>query len=613
MTNSSNELYNPIEEYGVIGDMRTAALVCRTGSIDFFCYPQFDSPTIFAALLDAEKGVRFSISLDNEAGTQRQLYLPSTNILLTRLHTPEALVEITDFMPIVTGSERGALVRRLAVVRGEATVKMRCAPRFDYARTSHRVVRKSDDEVQFIPDNSHEQRPLMLRASRPLSLEGSDAVSRFQVGEGETVNFVLFDPQSPPCGLGSLVASYCDQSFEDTAAYWQDWAGRIPLGGHWRGIVERSALVLKLLISAPHGSMVAAPTFGLPEKLGGERNWDYRYTWIRDAAFALYALLRLGFGQETKDFMRWLANRGLVSDEKGALQVLYRVDGGSDLDEKMLDHLEGYKGSSPVRIGNAAADQLQLDLYGGLIDAIYLSDKHVEKISDESWRNVLSIVGWVADNWHRPDEGIWEVRGGRHHFLHSRLMCWVAIDRALRIAMKNSFPVPLEKWRQERDAIYEEIHSEFWDSNQQSFVQRKGSTDLDASLLLMPLVKFISPRDPKWLSTMEAIENTLVHDALCRRYLPSGIDGLDGDEGAFTPCSFWYIECLSRAGQVKKARLLFEKMTGYANHLGLFSEELGACGEHLGNYPQALSHLALISAASRLERDLGPREGEFRL
>jgi GH15 family glucan-1,4-alpha-glucosidase len=394
--------------------------------------------------------------------------------------------------------------------------------------------------------------------------------------------------------------------FKETVNFWHGWIGRAQYSGRWREIVLRSALALKLMFSQTHGSLVAAPTFGLPEQLGGERNWDYRYTWIRDASFTLYALIRLGYTEEAGQFMRWIEDRCMDLAPDGSLQIMYGHDGRKVLTEATLEHLEGYKGSQPVRVGNGAYDQLQLDVYGELMDSIYLYNKYGEPISYQLWENIVRLIGWVVEHWHVPDEGIWEVRGGRQEFLYSRLMCWVAVDRAIRLAERRSFPYPSDKWRATRDDIYRDIMISFWDPVRGTFVQHRGASTVDASSLLMPMVKFVSPTDPRWRSTLRAIEHDLVDDSLVYRYrVDTGAnDGLLGDEGTFTMCSFWYTEVLARGGDPQKARFLFEKMLGYANHLGLYAEELGPHGEHLGNFPQAFTHLALISAAYAIDRKL---------
>jgi GH15 family glucan-1,4-alpha-glucosidase len=369
-------------------------------------------------------------------------------------------------------------------------------------------------------------------------------------------------------------------------------------------IVNRSALVLKLMTSHKYGSIIAAPTFGLPEAIGGVRNWDYRYTWIRDASFTIYALIRLGYTKEAREFMCWVEKQCRDIGNAGNLRLMYTIDGKKDLHETELNHLEGYKHSRPVRIGNGAHTQVQLDIYGELLDSVYLYDKYGEPISYDFWQNLTHQVNWVCSNWHLEDEGIWEVRGGKKEFLYSRLLCWVAIDRAMKIAANHSYPLP-DRWIAERDKIFNSIHTDFWNEELKAFVQYKGATTVDAATLLMPLIRFISPKDPRWLSTLQQIEEKLVSDSLVYRYRTEEYhDGLTGGEGTFSMCTFWYVECLSRSGQLNRARLYFEKMLGYANHLGLYAEQLGFQGEHLGNFPQAFTHLGLISAALNLNDQL---------
>jgi GH15 family glucan-1,4-alpha-glucosidase len=398
------------------------------------------------------------------------------------------------------------------------------------------------------------------------------------------------------------------KAYEDTIEFWRRWLARSRYRGRWREMVDRSALTLKLLTYQPTGAIVAAPTASLPEQLGGERNWDYRYVWIRDAAFSLYGLLRLGFTEEAAGFMDWLTNRfrDRQEGESGPLQVLYGIDGRAEIPEQTLDHLEGYRGSRPVRIGNAAADQLQLDIYGELIDSVYLYNKYGTPVYHDAWTDLCRLIEWICANWDQADEGIWETRGGRKDFTYSRLMSWVALERSVRIARQRGLPSDIVRWMASRDAIYDQIMKSGWNEERQAFVQHYGSHVLDASLLLMPLVKFIAPTDPRWLSTLDAITNELVSDSLVYRYnVEAAPDGLRGDEGTFSICSFWWVEALARAGRVDEARLTFEKMLTYANHVGLYSEEIGPSGELLGNFPQAFTHLALISAAVNLDRQLG--------
>jgi GH15 family glucan-1,4-alpha-glucosidase len=439
-----------------------------------------------------------------------------------------------------------------------------------------------------------------------MQLDGNDAVASFTLNAGETAMLAFGQVDEEEKNGAALNADSVTKHFEETAHYWRTWVSRSNYTGRWREMVNRSALVLKLMCSEQYGSLVAAPTFGLPEREGGERNWDYRYTWLRDSSFSLYAFMRLGFVEEARGFTNWMRERLQFEAEQGPLQVMYRPDGRQDLEEEILDSLSGYKNSKPVRIGNAASKQLQLDIYGELMDAVYLANKYGDGISHSGWQNLQRILDWLGKNWSRPDEGIWEVRGGAREFLHSRLMCWVAFDRMIRLSDKRSLAAPLEKWREIRDTISEDIFTNFWSEELQSFVQYKGAQTVDASVLLMPLMRFISPSDSKWLSTLDAVEKRLTEDSLVYRYnnISSPVDGLSGNEGSFTACSFWFIECLARSHQLDKARLLFDKMLGYANHLGLYSEQLGSSGEHLGNFPQAFTHQALISAATYLDRAL---------
>jgi len=579
------------------------ALVGNTGSIDFYCCPDFDSPSVFASLLDDAKGGRFSIAPLRHTGLPKQLYLPETNVLLTRFLFEDGVGEVSDFMPITGAARPQSIVRRVKTVRGDIRFRMLCVPRFDYGRAEHEV-HASDGEVVFA-SKGEDRTTLRLRSTVPIELRDGAACAEFLLRHGETASFVLERVESSD-ETASAGASFVSSSFKETSDFWRAWSRRSRYQGRWREMVHRSALTLKLLTSARHGSMVAAPTFGLPEDLGGVRNWDYRYTWIRDASFTLYGLIRLGYTDEAAAFMHWIEARCDELEPDGSLQIMYGVDGRHELTEHVLPHLDGYRKSRPVRIGNGAYDQLQLDIYGELMDSVYLYNKFGQPISYDLWHNLVRLIDWVCVNWRRKDDGIWEVRGGSQEFLYSRLMCWVAIDRGVRLALKRSFPAPLDRWLRTRDEIYREIMSQFYDRDLRAFVQYRGSKNMDAANLLMPMVKFIAPRDPRWLSTLAAIERELVDDSLVYRYRvgDAAKDGLTGDEGTFNMCSFWFVECLARAGDLDKARFFFEKTLGYANHLGLYAEELGPRGEHLGNFPQAFTHLGLISAAHCLDRQL---------
>jgi len=601
--------YQPIEDYGVIGDLNTVALVGMNGSIDFMCFPNFDSPSMFARILDDDRGGYFQIAPVLDMVNHKQMYLPDTCILLTRFLAPEGVAEVSDFMPVAEIGPSHTLVRRVKVVRGSLELRMVCAPRFDYAAMAHQIVQEDDGSILFI-SNQAGGLTMRLRSDAELRIEGSDAVAEFHLEAGGTCFFTLEEVRADQ-DSHTADPHYVSESFKSTSNYWRRWVSQSNYTGRWKEILNRSAMTLKLLTSFEHGSLVAAPTFSLPEALGGERNWDYRYTWIRDASFTVYGLMRLGFVSEAGAFMSWIEDRAKnyhyeVHDGTHPLQIMYTLDGSTELTEITLPHLEGYKKSEPVRIGNGAADQLQLDIYGELMDSIYLYDKYGSPIHYDLWQSMIEIINWVCDNWNQPDDGIWEVRGGAQHFLYSRLMSWVAVDRAVRLANKRSLPAPFEHWTNTRTELYNSIWRDFWDDDLQAFVQHTGSKSMDASMLLMPLVKFISPDDPRWLSTLRQIENQLVEDSLVFRYRAeeAAPDGLSGIEGAFSMCSFWYAECLSRSGDVEQARLVFEKMLGYANHLGLYAEEVGPSGEHLGNFPQAFTHLALISTAFELDRRL---------
>ncbi len=596
--------YQPIENYGVIGNLETVALVGMDASIDFLCLPHFDSPSVFAALLDEHQGGHFQIApVVADEFRRKQIYLPDTNILLTRFLAGEGVAEVSDFMPLEHLGHGSTVVRRVKAVRGEMRIRMVCAPRFDYARAHHTVQRRNG-VVQFVSQGS-DGVALRLRSTVPLRVEEGAATATFKLTQGETAAFVLETMQE---GNDSRTAdpNYVSDTFKETMNFWQGWVSRSQYRGRWREMVNRSAMALKLLTSHSYGSIVAAPTFGLPETIGGGRNWDYRYTWVRDASFTLYALLRIGYFDEAGAFIRWIEAQCQKATPAGPLQVMDGIDGRRTLKETVLSHLEGYRKSSPVRIGNAAYHQLQLDIYGEFLDSVYIYDRFAERISYDFWINLVHLVDWVCAHWRLPDKGIWEVRSGRQPFLYSRVLCWVAVDRAIRLAKKHSFPAPLERWQRVRDQIYRDVYEQFWDKRLRTFVQYRKAKVVDAACLLMPLIKIIGPTDPRWASTLHAIEKVLVADSLVYRYsLTEGArDGLIGSEGTFSMCSFWYVECLTRAGDLKQARLVFEKALSYANHLGLYAEQLGPCGEHLGNFPQALSHLALLSAACYLDRRL---------
>jgi GH15 family glucan-1,4-alpha-glucosidase len=608
--------YLPIESYGIIGNLRTVALVGRNGSIDWCCFPHFDSPSVFAAILDWRKGGHFSISPLAAAGVRdKQLYWPDTNVLLTRFLSTDGVGEILDYMPV--GVRRAGcegfhgIIRRVRVVRGSMKFRMECFPAFNYARDPH--------EIELVDGGAKiysEHLNLALAASIPIHVEGSGVRAEFALKVGESASFELHGLAKDASESIFLSDEQSEALFHSTVEYWRKWISQSTYSGRWREVVNRSALALKLLTFEPTGAIVAAPTCSLPENIGGVRNWDYRYTWIRDAAFTTYALLRIGFTEEATAFMSFLDQRCHEMEPDGSLQIMYGIDGRHDLKEEVLDHLEGYKRSHPVRIGNGAYDQKQLDIYGELMDSVYLYNKYAQPISWDLWSYLRRLTNWVCDHWKEADDAIWEVRGGPRQFTYSRLMCWVALDRALRLADKRSFPADRERWLQVRDEIYETVLHCGWSDKREAFVQSFDSDTLDASVLAMPLVFFMAPGDPRMLKTIAAInrrpdEGGLVSDGLVYRYdLDKSPDGLKGREGTFNICTFWLVEALTRAGRtdptyLDTARLIFEQALGYANHLGLFAEQIGPRGEALGNFPQAFTHLALISAAFNLDRSLG--------
>ncbi|HET9899795.1 MAG TPA: glycoside hydrolase family 15 protein [Actinomycetes bacterium] len=595
-----------IADHALIGDLQTAALVSTDGSVDWFCCPRFDSPSVFGALLDDERGGHFRIRPASRDYSSTQVYFPDTAVLITRFVTPTGLGEVVDFMPPAgsTATANHQLVRMLRCVRGEMSFEIEIAPRFDYGRAPHRLDLTehgavfSTDAVTLTLHSVRE--PDDARLARVRVDEGDLSVS-IPLTAGEVRGVVLeSDAAGPPREI--RVAEF-EQMFEDTVAFWRSWLSRSTYRGRWREVLQRSAITLKLLTYAPSGGLVAAPTTGLPEQVGGERNWDYRYTWVRDASFSVHALLRLGFTDEAAQFAAWLRDRVTerVGGDGGPLNIMYRVDGSSDLKEESLERWSGYRGSRPVRIGNGAADQLQLDIYGEALDSIWFAHTRGLQIGHRGWMAVRELLDWLTANWDRPEEGIWETRGGRKDFTYGRLMCWVAFDRGLRLAAAYGRPADVAGWTRARDAIYEQILTRGWNKERGAFVQHYGSTVLDSSLLRMAMVGFVAAHDPLWTSTLDAMEEELVTDSLVYRYDPAASpDGLAGDEGTFSLCSFMFVDALAQAGRVEEARLAFEKMLTYANHVGLFSEEIALTGAQIGNFPQAFTHLALIDAGLRL-------------
>lgn len=606
--------YEPIADHGIIGDLHSVALVAKNGCIDWCCLPRFDSPSIFGAILDDRKGGCFTLSAIGEEDI-KQIYLPNTNVLVTRFMSDSGMAEVIDFMAIgresggQTEQESRQLVRIAKAIRGPAKFRIECQPAFDYAR-ARAGVHLSEDGCSAVFDSPGQQ--FALKSPYPMTQGKNGVTLEFVLRSGEEAVFVLRHHEGRADHSLSEQPADGNQLLTETARFWRGWVAQSQYHGRWREMVTRSALVLKLLTYLPSGAIVAAPTTSLPEHIGGVRNWDYRYTWVRDAAFSVYSLIRLGYVEEAAAFARFMqACAGESADINGPLNVMYGIDGRHDLREETLDHLEGYRGSRPVRVGNAASDHLQLDIYGELMDSLYLYDKYGTPCSYEMWGTVEKLLDWVVQNWEQPDQSIWEVRGGRRNFTYSKMQCWVALDRGVRLARKRSLPISGKSWEAERDRIYHTIMQQAWHQEKRTFTQYFGSDAIDASALLMPLMRFLSPTDPRMIATIEEARQQLAEDSLVRRYAigKAARDGLPGGEGFFTVCSFWLVEAMARAGYAEEAQLLFEKMLSFANHLGLFSEEIGSKGELLGNFPQALTHLGLISAAHNLDRVLD--EGRY--
>ncbi|MFG2054524.1 glycoside hydrolase family 15 protein [Micromonospora sp. NPDC048930] len=608
------ESYPAMENHGLIGDLQTAALITRDGTLDWFCAPRFDSPSIFGGLLDRKKGGYFQMSPCGVDYVSKQLYLPGAPILITRFLSADGVGEVLDFMPVTgeTATDRHCLVRMVRVVRGTMRFKADCQPRFNYGRDPHTAEFTAEGTVFRSRHQTLTLNP--IRAGAKLLDEGD--YRREEHGgvtvtgvlhEGDTGGVLLHTASPDPPRV--VPPAEVVEMFERTRDFWRRWLDGSRYTGRWREMVERSAMTLKLMTYAPTGGLVAAPTAGLPEQVGGERNWDYRYTWVRDASLSVHALLSLGFTTEARGYLDWLTQRIQEADESGQpVRIMYRVDGSSDLAEEALPHLEGYRGSTPVRIGNDAVRQLQLDIYGAAMNCLHLAEREGFRGSHEGWRSAIQMIDWLCEHWDQPEDGIWETRGGRQDFTYGRLMSWVAFDRAIRVAHDNGRPADVVRWATARNRVYDQIMARGFHPGRNAFVQHYGSDVLDASLLAMPAVGFVSPTDPMWQSTLRAMDRELVSDSLVYRYnTAASPDGLRGREGTFTMCTFWYVQALAESGRLDDARLTFEKMLTFSNHLGLYSEEIAPSGEQVGNFPQAFSHLALISTAAVLDRLLDNR------
>jgi GH15 family glucan-1,4-alpha-glucosidase len=581
-----------LEDYALIGDTQTAALVGVDGSIDWLCTPRFDSAACFAALLGNQDNGHWRLSASGQDRAARRRYAPGALVLETEWETPTGAARVTDFMPRRT--THPDLIRLVHGIRGSVDMEMDLVVRFDYGRLVPWARRIGGDLV-FVsgPDS------LTLRTDMPLEGHQARTTSRFTVLEGQYASFVLswtpsYEPaREPPHAGGAL---------EDTLEWWRAWSSRMRYQGQWRDDVAHSLLVLKALTFAPTGGIVAAPTTSLPEQLGGVRNWDYRYCWLRDAAFTLWALNIGGYIDEARSWRNWLLRA--AAGDPDQLQVLYGVTGESHLVEQTLSWLSGYESSAPVRIGNAASGQFQLDVYGEVLDALHLGRVMGMDYSEPAWHLQRHLVEFVVEHWRDPDEGIWEVRGPRQHFTHSKVMAWVALDRAVRAVEKYGREGPVDDWRQIRQEIHDDVCAKGFDAERNSFVQSYGSKSLDASLLMIPLVHFLPATDPRMRGTIAAIQKELISDGLVMRYKTEETnDGLPPGEGTFLPCTFWLIDNLAQIGQIKEATKIFERMLALRNDVGLLSEEWDSrAGRQVGNFPQALTHVGLVNSAYNLDR-----------
>jgi GH15 family glucan-1,4-alpha-glucosidase len=602
-----------IGTHGVVGDLHTTCLVGPDASVDWYCYPHFDDPPVFCRVLDAEQGGAFGFELA-DGRPHRQLYLPETNVLVTRLMSPAGQLEVADLMPIQAGAIRDedehwhGLIRRVRAIGGDLEVAVDCRPTFAYARHAPEVS-LADGEVRFAGPERE------LRLTTPVPLEArqgppgrAGARGSFELAEDEERWFTLAAPgEGDPCGRDPRSADALDELLDETVDYWRSWLRQCTYTGRWREEVHRSALTLKLLTFAPTGAIVAAPTASLPEAIGEDRNWDYRYTWLRDASFSLRALFRLGFVDEGRAFLNWLTDRIHEAPADEPIQALYGIEGERELTERTLDHLSGHRGSRPVRAGNGAHDQRQLDVFGEVLQTVF---DYADRLGDleATWQDLLPLMDWLVEHWREPDEGIWEVRGGRKHFVYSKVMAWVAFDRAVRLAEAYDLPGDVATWRAQREAVRGQVLDEGIDPERGCFTQHYGARELDAANLRIPLFGLLPPGDERVQATLAATKQALARDGLVRRYRPLATeDGFDSPEGTFSVCAFWLVDNLVLQGETEEAWLAFEKLLTYANHLGLFAEQVGPEGQPLGNFPQAFTHIGLIHSALALDKALTAR------
>jgi GH15 family glucan-1,4-alpha-glucosidase len=589
-----------IEDYALIGDLQTAALVSRTGSIDWCCFPRFDSGACFAALLGEAKHGRWLLAPAEEVRQATRRYRHDTLILESVFETEQGAVRAIDFMP--PRGKAPDIVRIVEGLEGEVPMRSELVIRFDFGHIVPWVRRVDDARVAIAgPDG------LCFRTAVQVRGERFTTVSDFTVGQGERIPFVLTwfpSHQDLPEKIDP------EQALADTEEYWLEWAGRCFHVGDYHDEIHQSLLVLKALTYAPTGGIVAAPTASLPEQVGGVRNWDYRFCWLRDAALTLLAMLNAGYRDEAEAWRTWLLRA--VAGDPADIQIMYGLAGERRLDERVLDWLPGYEHSMPVRIGNAASEQFQLDVYGEVLDASYLTRVRSGEPNDPAWALLRALLDWLEDGWRKEDAGIWEVRGPARHFTHSKVMAWVAFDRAVRFCEEFGRRGPVERWRAVREEIRAQVLTRAWSDERQAFTQSFGSNDLDASVLLMPLVGFLPAADERFAKSVDAIRRELTVDGLVARYRTredAAVDGLPRGEGVFLPCSFWLAHVLALQGKVDEAREMFERLLDLRNDVGLLSEEYDPVeGRLLGNFPQAFTHVTLVDTALVLSEGRGIRQ-----
>jgi GH15 family glucan-1,4-alpha-glucosidase len=579
-----------IEDYALIGDLHTAALVARDGSIDWLCLPHFDSPACFAALLGTPDAGRWQLAPAGAQNCTNRRYRPGTLVLETEWHTEHGSVRVTDFMP--PRGQAAGLIRIVQGLSGSVQMRGTLSLRFDYGSIVP-WVRRDDRGITAVagPD------AVYLDTTAPLVGVGASTMSEFTIRAGQRLPFVL---TWAPSAHRRPAPVDPERALLETDAFWQDWSGRSQIRGPYQEAVQRSLITLKGLTFAPTGGIVAAATTSLPEQIGGPRNWDYRYCWLRDASLTLQSLLAAGYTAEAAAWREWLLRA--VAGDPSKLQIMYGLDGTRRLPEQELPWLTGYEGSSPVRVGNAAADQFQLDVWGEVLDALALTRNALLHGADDAWDIQTALMEHLEGAWQQPDNGLWEVRGPRRHFTHSKVMAWVAADRMSHAVRAGGLPGPVQRWEALRAQIHQDVCTHGYDSEHGTFVQSYGSTDLDASLLLLGKVGFLPPDDKRILGTIQAIQTRLTQDGLVLRYrTDTGTDGLPAGEGVFLACSFWLVDALHGAGQREQAVALFERLLSLRNDVGLLSEEWDpAAGRQLGNTPQAFSHFPLVMSAVQL-------------